>query len=602
MQKHDRDVALVAVFSLVFVVACSTTDPTGTPCEEDANCNLSGGGRCVLADSGNRWCAYPDPDCSGGYRFSDNVGDELGDVCLDAPPVQMATLTVSVVGSGTIASVPTGITCADETCTGTFPIGTEVKLLATATALAFLGWSGQCRGISDCDVTLAADISVGAFFGAPGTALWAKSFGENAYDNAAGVAHDSQDNLIVAGVFRGTIDLGGTLLTSVGNADIYVAKLAAADGSVVWARRYGGDLEDLATAITVDSSDAIYLTGSSNGTPDYGGGPLPAVGGREILVVKLDAAGQYVWAKAYGSTGFDQGTAISVRDGKVAVAGYYAGSNMVVGGISLPNQATDQVVVVRLTTDGTVEWAQSFGGSGNDSANAVQIDGSGNVVIAGKYFSQATFGSLTLQPKGGTDIFLAKLATANGNVLFASGFGSDDDDVANAIALDSANTIFIAGAFKHTINFGVGAMTASSPSNYDAFVAKFSVGGACTWSKAFGGAGNGRRASVLSTNAAGDIVVAGSFNGELSLGGATLSSVTGIGNDVFAARLSGLNGAHMTSMRAGGQGNELPFAVVQTTDSKYFVTGAFDGFADFGGTALTAVGGSDAFVFGMAPL
>ncbi|HVZ24148.1 MAG TPA: choice-of-anchor Q domain-containing protein [Vicinamibacterales bacterium] len=52
-------------------------------CEQSSNCDLSAGGECLAAPTGNMWCAYPDPSCSGGYRYSDQaVGDGLGGVCV----------------------------------------------------------------------------------------------------------------------------------------------------------------------------------------------------------------------------------------------------------------------------------------------------------------------------------------------------------------------------------------------------------------------------------------------------------------------------------------------------------------------------------------
>src|ERR1041385_955088 len=75
-------------------------------CQQDGNCNLGGGGICLAAETGNRWCAYPDTACASGYRFSnDDVGDNVGGTCSANLPV---TLTVSVGGNGTgrVTSTP----------------------------------------------------------------------------------------------------------------------------------------------------------------------------------------------------------------------------------------------------------------------------------------------------------------------------------------------------------------------------------------------------------------------------------------------------------------------------------------------------------------
>ena len=65
---------------------------TNVECEQDSNCDLSGGGRCITATTGNQWCAYPDSQCSSGFRFSDvSVGDGLEGACSDAAATDAGT-------------------------------------------------------------------------------------------------------------------------------------------------------------------------------------------------------------------------------------------------------------------------------------------------------------------------------------------------------------------------------------------------------------------------------------------------------------------------------------------------------------------------------
>jgi hypothetical protein len=65
------------------LVACGGR--ANVQCEQDSNCDLSGGGKCLGASSGtgDQWCAYPDPECPSGYRYSnEDVGDGLSGVCV----------------------------------------------------------------------------------------------------------------------------------------------------------------------------------------------------------------------------------------------------------------------------------------------------------------------------------------------------------------------------------------------------------------------------------------------------------------------------------------------------------------------------------------
>ena len=75
-----------------------------------------------------------------------------------------ASLTVSVSGSGTVASNPSGISC-PSTCSHIFTGGSPVTLTPTpASGWAFSSWGGACSGSGGCTVTMNAAESVTATF------------------------------------------------------------------------------------------------------------------------------------------------------------------------------------------------------------------------------------------------------------------------------------------------------------------------------------------------------------------------------------------------------------------------------------------------------
>ena len=75
-----------AIESMLLIAITACSDRRDVQCETDNDCNLSGGGACALnTASGNHWCAYPDPICPSGYRYSDlSVGDGVADECVPA--------------------------------------------------------------------------------------------------------------------------------------------------------------------------------------------------------------------------------------------------------------------------------------------------------------------------------------------------------------------------------------------------------------------------------------------------------------------------------------------------------------------------------------
>ena len=372
-------------------------------CEENANCDLSTAGLCVAATTGNKWCAYPDHSCSSGYKYSpDDVGDGVGGTCTD----EGVTLRLMVGGSGTgtVTAMPTGFLCSSGTCTGTFPRGTQVQLTAMATAGAFLGWSDACQGPGACVLTMDQDQSVGALFGMPGQALWVRQLGGMlSSTQGKSIATDSASNVIAVGDFTKTTDSNGITLTSAGGEDFYAVKLNPSTGDVVWAKRFGGVRNDVASAVAVDSSNSVYITGFFEGDVDFGGGVVQSTAASsDAFLLKLTPNGDFAWVRTIGGSTFDNGLAVAVRANTVVIAGLYTGS-MSVGGMTLTSAGSSDVFVQSLTTDGAPKWIQSLGGSADDSTSSVALDSAGNVVVTGAFATP----------------FVAKLAAGTGAPLFS---------------------------------------------------------------------------------------------------------------------------------------------------------------------------------------
>jgi hypothetical protein len=119
-------------------------------------------------------CAFVMPDVLGDYNFRLFADEDLdliatsNTVTVDSstpPPVVNYNLTVNLVGSGVVRSIPSGIDCG-STCQTSFPDGTTVALTADPNeGSIFNGWTGNCSGIGDCNLTMDADKTATATFG-----------------------------------------------------------------------------------------------------------------------------------------------------------------------------------------------------------------------------------------------------------------------------------------------------------------------------------------------------------------------------------------------------------------------------------------------------
>lgn len=305
---------------------------------------------------------------------------------------------------------------------------------------------------------------------------------------AASLALDASGNVYLTGSFQGTSWFGSTNLTSAGGNDVFVAKLDGL-GNVTWAKRFGGAGEDIAVGLALDGSGNVHATGSFYGTAGFGGVNLASAGGADAYLAKLDGFGDVIWSRRFGGTGEDIAASLMLDgSGNAHVTGSFFGTAGF-GGINLTSAGGQDVYVVKLDGSGNVTWAKRFGGTAYDKAAGLELDGSGHVYVAGHIQGTAGFGGVNLTSAGSTDAYVAKL-DGSGNVTWAKRFGGTNVDEAVGLALDVNGNIYVAGRFAQTTNFGEFNLSASAGS-WDFYVAKLDGFGNVTWVSQAGSAGSG---------------------------------------------------------------------------------------------------------------
>jgi hypothetical protein len=156
----------------------------------------------------------------------------------------------------------------------------------------------------------------------------------------------------------------------------------------------------------------------------------------------------------------------------------------------------------------------------------VAVDGSGNVVVGGDFTAAVDFGAGPVTPYGGGDIFLAKYS-ASGAYLWAKHFGDSSSygSHANAVSVDGSGNVVLTGWIAAYVDFGGGPLTAPVES-YDVFVAKFSSAGSYAWAKR-AGAGYTDHGCALATDASNNVLAAGDFAVQADFGCGALDSPGG---------------------------------------------------------------------------
>lgn len=316
-----------------------------------------------------------------------------------------------------------------------------------------------------------------------------------------------------------------------------------------------------------------------------------------VFIEKYSASGVLIWSKTfYDNPG--SGNAIAVdRNDNVFVAGTFAGA-LDFGGGPLFSAGGYDSFVVKFSSDGTQLWSKRFGGSeGDDSARGLAVDSLGNVLVTGSIVGTVTLGSSTTFATGpfDNDIVLAKLS-ANGDFIWSKRFASTTDDNGLSVSVGPQDEVVLTGNFSGPINFGTGVLTSRE---HDVFLAKFSANGTPVWSKQFGGAlrdsGNG-----VAVDADGNIVLTGAFAGTIDFGGGALNSANANYDDIFLAKFAG-DGSLLWSQSFGGNLFDRGNAVSVDQLGNIALVGSFYETIDLGGGALKSTGGSDIFVAKYSP-
>ncbi len=311
-------------------------------------------------------------------------------------------------------------------------------------------------------------------YNSAGVQQWAARYNNttNGSDEAWDVAVDNSGNVYVTGTSDGT----GS------NSAATTVKYNSA-GTQQWANRFngaGGGI-DVTYAIWVDKTTGdSYVTGyvfqSTAASYDY-------------ITIKYNTAGAQQWATQYNGpdSKYDEARSIDVD----------ASGNVYVTGYSQTNVLTNyDYATVKYNSAGVQQWAQRYNGTGNDldRANAIKLDGSGNVIVTGKSVGSGVAAEDVVTIKYNNSGVQQWLKRFNG---YSNGY-----DEGKAIAIDALGDIYVTG-----YSFG-------STTNNDYLTIKYDAAGNQQWLTKYNGTGNNAdQAAAVAVDAIGNVYVSGLSKG-----------------------------------------------------------------------------------------
>ena len=293
-----------------------------------------------------------------------------------------------------------------------------------------------------------------------------------------------------------------------------------------------------------------FFSGIVDFDPNAGTFDLGPTGLGDIFIQKLDTDGDFVWAKSMGGSSYDLGNDITVdASSNVYTAGYFGGTvdfDPGVGTLPLTSNGGNDCYVQKLDSDGDLAWAVSFGGTGDDIIRGIDVDGSGNVLIAGYYEGTVDFdpgaGTSEFTTVGLVDAFVQKLDNS-GNLVWVKNIGGTGFELAYDIATDAAGNVYTAGSYFGIMDIdpGVGTVNLTTVGSYDNYVQKLNTDGEFVWAYSVGGE-LGDLVLGVQVDAAANVYTAGYFSGtaEFDPGedSLELSSVVSVLRDIYVHKMS----------------------------------------------------------------
>lgn len=376
-----------------------------------------------------------------------------------------------------------------------------------------------------------------------------------------------------------------------------------------WARSLGNTVNSgvYGFGITIDKNNSVISVGYHTNTGDFDPGinvfNLTCDGQEDAYVSKLDASGNFLWAKQF--SGISNERALSVasdESNNVLICGYFQGLVDFDPGPSVTSYSAQgqDPFITKLNSNGNLVWAKQLKGQGSSNAvqaNAISIatDLSDNVYVAGYFQNSPGFIDFDPGPStftlSGDGTYILKL-DPNGNFLWAKrmpGLGANSILPGLALSVDATNNLYITGTFMGTGDFdpGVGTYSLTSNGLMDSYVVKLDGNANFQWARSFGGV-NYDYAHSVKTDQNGNVYTCGFFQNTVDFDpGVNTFNITSNGNfDCYIHKLDA-TGNFVWANGFGDFGADVAYDIDIDGSGNIWCTGYFSNTPDFDPSSTT---------------
>ena len=425
---------------------------------------------------------------------------------------------------------------------------------------------------------------------------WSRSFGAVDVQSAEQVTFDEKGAILLAGLFRGSINFGlGPISNNTGETGpaAYLARLDG-DGTPLFSFGLGQAKGALCRGLA-SSAGTTVVVGSFGKEVDLGKGTITSkmTDGsfqNDSFVATYGETGGAQWAFSIGQSGVYAAVGAVATDskGRIFLGGQIQGKTAL--GPASPDENTGRVWLTSLQQDQTVDFAVGIENSQGITVRGMAIGPDGRLVVAAELFGEASLGGDIFTAPVDKRMVVVGTFDAQGKHQWSASYADPMYDFSvNGLSVSTDGSVWV-----------VGSATAYLPGDvYDAqgLAMRFKPGAkAPEWTRLLQGKGDQFLTSVVA-HPDGGAVATGYFQEELlQAGKPLLQGAQGL--DAVVLGLS-VEGNARVLAHWGGPDDQVALGVALSSKKRLAFTGYYSGSVDFGAGPLTSAGeagNSDAFL------
>ena len=208
--------------------------------------------------------------------------------------------------------------------------------------------------------------------------------------------------------------------------------------SVVWQKTYGGSSDDRANAVVKTVDNGFLMVGNSKSNDGDLTGHYGTTATNDAWILKVSSNGTIEWQKNMGGTADDVFTSVEImNDGGFLCLGQTSSTDI----DAITNHGAEDLFLVRFDRYGNILWKKCLGGTSREIPGNIRVNRDGTIFLIGTTFSNDGDVSGNHRP-GFDDIWVVKLSAA-GNILWQRCFGGTGPDRGHDILESYSNGFFI---------------------------------------------------------------------------------------------------------------------------------------------------------------